>query len=176
MACATPNSQEYFTTDGSTPAGPPSSHGTNIPQNAGYAGGFSAANSPVSVKVVAIKTGATNSNVTAGTYTIHASSDPRTQVPDPQLGPAAGSYKLDNNQQRMSFIVATAIPGASLRYTLDGTTPNPSHGILINQNAGRIDLSLGLSQSSQTFNLQVVAYGLAKTASNVKTFTITLHR
>jgi arylsulfatase A-like enzyme len=176
MACSTPNSQEYFTTDGSTPAGPPSPHGVNIAQDAGYAGGFSAANSPVSFKVVAVKAGSTNSNVVAGTYTIHASPDPRTQVPDPQLGPAAGSYKLDINQGQMSFVVATAIPGAVMRYTLDGTTPNPSHGILINQNVGRIDFSLALSQSSKTFNLQVVAYGLGKTASNVKTFTITLHR
>ena len=176
MACSTPNSQEYFTTDGSIPVGPPSPHGTNIPQDAGYPGGFAASDSPVSLKVVAIKTGMANSNVVSGTYTIHTSADSRTQIPDPQLGPAAGSYKLDPSQNKMSFIVATGMPGVAMQYTLDGTTPTPRHGNLINLNVGRIDLSLPLGQSSQTFNLKVLAYGLGKTPSNVQTFSITLHR
>jgi Fn3 associated len=132
--------------------------------------------SPVSLKVIAVQVGAPNSNIVSGTYTIHTDADPRAQIPDPQLGPAAGSYKLDPSQSQMSFIVAAGIPGAAMRYTLDGSTPTTGHGNLINQNAGRIDLTLPLSQSSQTFNLQVIAYGLGKTPSNVKSFTIILHR
>jgi hypothetical protein len=176
MACSTAKAQEYFTTNGTTPAPPPSARGTNIPQQAGSTAGFTARNSPVAVNVIAFKTGLSNSNVTSGTYIIHPSADPRSQIPDPQIGPAAGNYKLDASQTQMSFIIATAIPGAAMRYSLDGTTPTPTYGNLINKNVGRVDLVLPASQSSQAFTLKVIAFGLGKTPSNVSTFSILLQR
>ena len=76
----------------------------------------------------------------------------------------------------MSFIIATSVPGAYLRYTLDGSAPTPTHGAVITQNVGQLGAILQPSETTHTWLVRVIAYGLYKTPSNVKDFTITLNR
>ncbi len=158
MASATANAEERHTLDGSTPT---DTHGVLFTKNAGWLGGVFVGNSPVTVKVIAfVPSPATDSNVITGIYNIDAAADPRTQMPDPAMAPNPGTYRLASGDNTMGFIIATSVPGAYLRYTLDGSTPTPTHGAVITQNVGQIDLALLVGQTTHTWTVSVIAYGL----------------
>ena len=99
LSSATPGASIYYTLDGSTP---------NTASTL-YTGPVSVAASGT-LKAIAAKGGMGSSGVMSATYTLTAST--------PSASPAAGTY---NNVQ--SVTLSSATPGASMYYTLDGSTP-----------------------------------------------------
>ena len=99
-----------YTTDGSTPS---QSNGTiyTSPVNVG---------STSTLKAIAYKTGLTDSEVSSGVYTIQM-----LQVADATFSPAAGTYT-----SAQSVTINTSTPGASIRYTTDGSIPSDVNGTL----------------------------------------------
>jgi len=99
-----------YTTDGSTPS---QSNGTiyTSPVNVG---------STSTLKAIAYKTGLTDSEVSSGVYTIQM-----LPVTDPVFNPAAGTYS-----SAQSVTINTSTPGASIRYTTDGSIPSDVNGTL----------------------------------------------
>ena len=168
-----PDSNCKYTEDGTSPS---ETRGASIGGNVGILGFFRAADSPVTIKAIAWAASKADSNVVTSVFTLDKSSDPSSQLPDPQIGPNAGTYYVSGGS--MQFALVTPIPGGQMRYTKDGSTPASGHGTLISQNAGQITLSLpsGVSSGySKTWTLKVIALGYSgKSASNVKTFVITL--
>jgi len=98
----------FYTTDGSTPA---TSAGGSTLQ---YSGPITVA-ATQTIKAVATASGYSASNVATATYTIQS------QVAAPTFTPAGGSY---SSTQTVAISSATA--GASIYYTLDGSTPTTS--------------------------------------------------
>jgi Legume lectin domain/Chitobiase/beta-hexosaminidase C-terminal domain len=96
----TANSTIYYTTDGSAPS----------TASAQYTGPI-AVSSPTTITAIATATGFIQSTPTAATYTIS------TQTAPPALSPAPGTYASAQS-------ITIADPGATIYYTLDGSTPN----------------------------------------------------
>ncbi len=111
ITSATSGASIRYTLDGSTPS-----------ENAGtlYSGSPVAIGSTATLEAIAYKTGFTDSVVTSATYTITMP-----QAAAPTFSPAAGTY---NNDQTVTISSATS--GASIRYTLDGSTPSETVGTL----------------------------------------------
>lgn len=107
LSCATSGATIYYTTDGSTPT----------TSSSVYSGALSVAASQT-VKVLAAKSGLTNSAVASAAYTII------TQVSTPTLSPSAGSYA-----SAQSVTIACATSGATIYYTTDGSTPTTSSSV-----------------------------------------------
>ncbi len=104
MSCATSGSAIHYTTDGSTPTG----------SSATYSGAVSVP-STATLKAIGTYSGWTDSAVKSGTYTI------LTQCATPTFSPAAGTY---TTTQTVTLSCATS--GATIKYTLDGSTPTSS--------------------------------------------------
>ncbi len=115
-----------YTTDGSTPT---SSFGTV------YSGPVSLS-STTTLKAIAYKSGMTDSTVTTGTYTVSNGS-----VATPTFNPPPGPYT-------QPVTISTTTPGATIRYTLDGSTPTSSFGTVYN---GAISLNA-------TTTIKAIAY------------------
>jgi 6-phosphogluconolactonase (cycloisomerase 2 family) len=107
IVTSTPGASIRYTTDGSTPT---EAHGTP------YTGPVPVAET-LTLKAVAYLAGLTTSPVTSGLYTI----TPR--VAAPAFSPAPGTYE---NPQDVA--ITTSTPGATIRYTTDGSTPTETHG------------------------------------------------
>jgi hypothetical protein len=73
----------------------------------------------------------------------------------------------------MIFVLTVGLPGAAIHYTLDGSAPTTTHGTLINQNVGRVDLSRAAG-ATKSFTLQAIGSFSGMTPSNVTSFSITL--
>ncbi len=104
ISTATAGATIRYTMDGSTP-------NANSPL---YAGPISVASSRT-LKALAIKSGWINSLVASASYVI--SDTP--PVATPSFSPAAGSYTGPQ-----SVTISTSTPGASIRYTTDGSVPS----------------------------------------------------
>jgi uncharacterized repeat protein (TIGR03803 family) len=100
-----------YTTDGSAPS-----------ETAGtlYTGSISISTT-TTLKAIAYKTGMTDSTVTTGLYTISTTS----QVAAPAFSPGAGTYT-----SAQAVKITTTTSGASIRYTIDGSTPSETAGTL----------------------------------------------
>lgn len=107
ISCITSGASIRYTTDGSTPT---SSFGTV------YSGAISVG-STATIKAIAYKTGMTDSEVTTATYTINIAQ----KVATPTINPAAGTYSSPQ-----SVTITCATPGATIRYTTDGSNPTTS--------------------------------------------------
>jgi hypothetical protein len=132
-----------YTTDGSTPT---ETNGTL------YSGAV-VINATTTLKAIAYETGFNDSAVTSGTYTIQASA--------PAFSPGGGTYSGGQ-----SVTITTSTPGASIRYTTDGSTPTETNGTLY---------SSAVSISATT-TLKAIAYesGLVDSPVTSATYTITL--
>ena len=71
------------------------------------------------IRAIAYKTGSADSPVASATFTITG------KVADVQFSPAAGTYAAST-----SVTLSTATDGAQIYYTIDGTEPTPSNGVL----------------------------------------------
>jgi Chitobiase/beta-hexosaminidase C-terminal domain len=99
-----------YTTDGSTPS---ETVGTM------YAGPIAVASS-VTIRAAAYLSGWTTSSVSSGAYTINI---PAGTVSAPTFSPSPGAYTRVQN-----VTLSTSTPGASIRYTTDGSTPSETVG------------------------------------------------
>lgn len=102
ITCATGGASIYYTTDGSAP-----DSGDTL-----YSGGFTLGAS-ATVKAIAIKTGYTDSAVASNAITL--------KVATPTFSPVAGSYG-----STQSVAISTTTAGDTIRYTVDGSTPDGS--------------------------------------------------
>lgn len=110
MSCATPGSEIRYTLDESLPS---SSHGTL------YSTPVAVSLSSV-LKAVACRDRWLDSPVVTASYAIDK---PAGKVDDPVFFPPAGTYST-----RQLVSISTPLYKATMRYTLDGTTPTDSHG------------------------------------------------
>ena len=95
----------YYTTDGTTPTTSSTLYSSAITVNATQ-----------TIKAIAVKSGCSDSDVASATYTMVCS--------NPTITLAGGTY---NNDQ--STTISTTTAGATIRYTLDGTTPTESSAV-----------------------------------------------
>lgn len=139
LTTPTPGASIRYTTDGSTPT---ATIGTL------YTAPI-AINNSATVKAVAYASGMTNSLVSTATYTLNlpATSAPVFSVP-------AGNYA---SAQTVSLTSVT--PGTSIRYTLDGSVPSTTNGILYSG-----PISVGY-----TTTLKAVAYASGFASSPLST-------
>jgi hypothetical protein len=98
----TPGATIYYTTDGSTPTA------ASTP----YAGPVSVSQK-TTIKAIAILGGWSNSASASATYTF--------KVPSPAFSPGAGNYK-----GAQTITISDALPGVSIYYTVNGSTPSTS--------------------------------------------------
>ena len=141
IGTTTPGASIRYTTDGSTPS---STVGTpyTVPVSVG---------SNLTLKAIAYETGMTDSASASGIYTI--------QVATPTFLPPAGAYGT-----AQSVTIGTTTPGASIRYTTDGSTPTSTVGT---------PYTVPVSVSS-SLTLKAVAYmaGMADSAMSSASYII----
>ncbi|HTB81291.1 MAG TPA: choice-of-anchor tandem repeat GloVer-containing protein [Opitutaceae bacterium] len=131
-----------YTTDGSTPT-----------ETAGtlYSGPISIC-ATTTLKAVAYKSGSTDSTVASALYTVSTSPP---QLAAPTFSPAAGNYTVAQT------VTITAVGGATIRYTTDGSTPTETNGVIY---------SAPISVSANAV-LQAIAYESGFSDSPVSTAT-----
>lgn len=110
ISCATSNAVIKYTTDGSTPTVNSATYTAPI-----------AASSTITIKAVAFKSGAYDSNVASATYNIGTMQT----VAIPVISPPGGTYVSSQ-----SLTVTCSTPGAAVRYTLDGSEPTENSPII----------------------------------------------
>lgn len=110
ISSTTPGTTIYYTLDGSTPT----------TSSAQYSEAISIAGSGTSktLKTIAVKNQMQNSSVSSSSYTITYI------VAAPSFNPAGGNYTNDQ-----SITLSTTTSGASIYYTLDGSTPTTSSAL-----------------------------------------------
>ena len=108
--------------------------------------------SNLTLKAVAYGSGLTDSAVGSAAYTIQAAT--------PTFTPPAGNYSSTQS------VTITTTPGASIRYTTDGSTPSSTTGTVY---SGAVSVSSSLT-------LKAIAYGsgLADSAVGSGAYTITI--
>jgi 6-phosphogluconolactonase (cycloisomerase 2 family) len=143
ITTATPGATVRYTTDGSTPTG---THGTV------YAAPVHVAAS-LTLKAVGSLAGWADSPVTTGDYEIGLF------VAAPIFSPAPGTFGSAQN-----VTITTTTPGATIRYTTDGTTPTETVGTVY---ASPVPIAA-------TLTLKAVAYRSGWTTSTVTTGTYTI--
>ncbi len=138
----------YYTLDGSTPTT------SSLPYTAPFTLSVSA-----TIKAIAVKNGYQNSSVTTNSYTITP------LVPTPVIDPAGGNYS-----ENVIVTLVDILPGASIYYTLDGSTPTPSSTLytgnftLLNSATVKaIAIKSGYAASS----IASAAYTIQKTKTNL---------
>jgi hypothetical protein len=131
------------------------SNGTNPTSTTGtlYAGPVSISTTST-LKAIAYKSGSTDSSVTSATYTISAAT-----VAAPTFSPAGGTYAT-----AQSVTISSTTTGASIRYTIDGTTPTSTTGTLY---AGPVSINA-------TTTLKAIAYKSGSTDSSVTSAVYTI--
>ena len=101
LATVTPSAAIYWTSDGTEPT---------TSSNA-YTGTISVSTGTV-LKAIAVRGGWPVSSTTTATYVMNFGT-----TPAPEISPAAGTYTTE------AVITLTAVAGATIRYTVDGTDP-----------------------------------------------------
>jgi hypothetical protein len=133
-----------YTTDGSTPS---ETNGTV------YSGAITLAGT-TTIKAIAYESGYTDSAVSAATYTINNGT-----VATPAFSPAPGTY---TSAQQVT--ISTTTSGATIRYTVDGSTPSESNGTVYS----------GAITVNATSTLKAIAYKTGYTDSTVASGTYTI--
>lgn len=111
MSSYTTGADIWYTTDGSTPS---AGGGTSVLYSSAVS-----VTVTTTLKAIAVKSGMTDSSVTTETYTISAA----TPASAPTSSLAAGTYDRAMTQ---AITLTTSSSGASIYYTVDGTTPTTS--------------------------------------------------
>jgi hypothetical protein len=143
ISTTTPGVSIRYTTDGSTPS---SSIGLL------YSVPVSVSNS-MTLKAIAYGGGLTDSAVASAAYTIQP------PVATPTFSPAAGIYS-----SAQTVTISTTTSGASIRYTIDGSTPSETAGTLYTSPV----------TVSSTTTIKAIAYATSYTDSSVASATYTI--
>ena len=165
-----------YTTDGSTPTGGPSGHGTL----AGNVDVIKLTPGTWTVKAIAYDpTGVlSDSNVVAWSFTIEAMLDTSSVSADPVIQPPSGSYNVLKRAQDGQFWYNVCSPnrGTSFLATLDGSDPdfNTGNGLLLRNNGVAEDFLNFYFGSTRSYTLKVRAKNGSLPQSNVVTANITL--
>ena len=135
ISSATSGAAIYYTTNGSSPttSSTPYSVAISIAAN-------------TTLKAIAVKSGMTNSGIRAESYAI--------VVATPSFNPSSGTYSSSP-----TVTISTSTSGASIRYTVDGSTPSDTAGSVY---------SAPISISAST-TLKAIAYASGLTNSGVAT-------
>ena len=112
LSCETPDAEIRYTLDQSTPS---ATHGSV------YSDPIHVSLS-TTLKAVGCRTGWADSDVAVASYVI---SKPAGQLDAPVFFPEPGTYGAT-----LSVTLSTSVYNASIRYTLDSSTPTPDHGTL----------------------------------------------
>lgn len=142
ISCSTSGATIRYTTDGSTPTSSSGTVGTSV-----------TISSSCTLKAIAYKSGLGDSNVASGAYTITLP-----QVAAPTFSPGQGTYT-----SAQTVTISTTTSGATVRYTLDGSTPS--------QTNSTVGTSVNISS---TATLKAIAYKSGMTDSSVTSATITI--
>ncbi|MBK6607748.1 MAG: chitobiase/beta-hexosaminidase C-terminal domain-containing protein [Leptospiraceae bacterium] len=130
----------YYTTDGSKPTTASAQYTGAIPVT-----GHGTTNT---IQAMAIRSGMSGSDIASETYVINYDA-----VAMPTLNPAAGTYA-----SAQTVALSTTTAGATIYYTLDGTTPTASS----TQYTGAISLSVG--GSTTTIQAIAIKSGMANSS------------
>jgi len=133
-----------YTTDGSTPS---QTNGTV------YTSAITVS-ATTTINAIAYETGWTSSSVATATYTITGT------VATPTFSPAGGTYSATQ-----TVTLSTTTPGASIRYTTDGSTPSSTYGTVYTSPI----------TVSATTTINAIAYETGWTSSNVASATYTIN-
>ena len=134
LSCETEGAAIHYTIDGSDPTSSSPTYSSAL-----------SISSTQTLKAIAIKSGYTNSSIASAAYTMVCS--------NPTITLTAGTY---NNDQSTTITTTTA--GATIRYTLDGTTPTESSAVY--SSAIAITSSKTLKAKVFKANLDLVKQGL----------------
>ncbi|HXA15059.1 MAG TPA: glycoside hydrolase family 88 protein, partial [Opitutaceae bacterium] len=146
IATTTGGASIRYTLDGSTPS---ATVGTL------YSGPISISGT-ATLRAVAFESGFTDSAIASATYTIGTGGG---TVAMPTLSPGGGTYS-----SVQTVTISTTTSGASIRYTLDGSTPSETAGTLY---SGPVNIS-------STETLKAVAYESGMTDSTVVSASYTI--
>ncbi len=116
LSCATAGASMIYTTDGSTPS---ASNGFGYSPVASPAG--VTIDKTCTLKVIAIKSGMTNSDIASAYFVISGSAS--TKVATPVI--IAGGTSSSTSR---SVTISCATSGATIKYTTNGTTPSSTNG------------------------------------------------
>ncbi|HEX5285243.1 MAG TPA: chitobiase/beta-hexosaminidase C-terminal domain-containing protein [Bryocella sp.] len=144
LADATPGASIYYTTDGSTP-----STGSTL-----YSGPVQVLGSET-IKAVGVLTGYANSPVASATYTLNL---PQAATPTISLG--SGTYTVSQ-----PVTISDTTTGATIYYTVDGTTPTTSSKVY----SGALTLS-----ATETLKAIAVAVGYSPSAVATSSYTVNI--
>lgn len=148
---ATPSAQIYWRADATTPTSADNLYDPASPPSVNATGDFSAI----------AKLGANYGNENTVHFTLDAGA-----CAAPTFSPVGGTYS--NAPGTLDVTVATATPGAQMRYTTDGSTPTSSLGTLIAGTSGVVTLPTG------TTTLKAIAFKTGLTPSSVASATYTV--
>jgi hypothetical protein len=154
ISSATPNAQIFYTLDGSTPT--TTAGGSTM----AYTGPITVAASET-IEAIATASGFSNSSVASAVYAINL---PAAAMPT--FSPAAGTFTA---VQTVS--IADTTPGASIYYTVDGTTPNPTAPAGGSTMLYSAPFTVG---ASETVNAVAVASGYSTSALGTAIYVINL--
>ena len=151
ISCATSGAEIYYTTDGTEP------YDGTYPYDASKLSGTKytvtiTISSTATVKAVAVMTGYKASSIAIATYTISK------KVETPTFTPSGGQYS-----EAQSVAISTETVGASIYYTMDGTTPTDK-SILYN---GPIEVN-----SSKTIKAIATKSGYEQSGVGTSSYTI----
>jgi hypothetical protein len=145
LSCATPASQIYYTTDGSTP-----SAGSTL-----YTGPVSVSGdgTNVTIKAIGVKSGLSNSKVTSQSYSITYNN-----LPTVTFNPGAGNYNSDQ-----SVTLQCGEPGSTILYSIDGSSPSLVYSLPVFITSGTTTIrakatKTGWADSSQTEAAYTIDY------------------
>ncbi|OQA74564.1 MAG: hypothetical protein BWY32_03565 [bacterium ADurb.Bin243] len=116
LSCATAGASMIYTTDGSNPS---ASNGFGYSPVASPAG--ITIDKTCTLKVIAIKSGMTNSDIASAYFVISGSSSTKVATPVISAGGTSSSTSR-------SVTIACATSGAAIKYTTNGTTPSSTNG------------------------------------------------
>jgi len=149
ISSATPGASIRYTVDGTTPT---ETHGTV------YSGPVSIS-TPTTLQAIAYESGFANSTVSSASYVITT----QTQVAAPTFNPPPGTYS-----SAQSVAINTGTPGATIRYTTDGSTPSETNGTIYSG-------PVSISNTASPTTLQAIAFqsGMIDSVVTSGVYTIT---